>query len=174
MVVNQQMALLNLKTMNKNLFFIVSLSLLGLLNSCSESPYFEKVYSFPGNEWKLSQKPQFNVEIDDTNALYGFVLTLRTTTEYKFNNLWIFWNTKTPDGQNVREPFEIKMVRPDGTWIGKNSGTIIENQITFRPRKISSKGKYVFTLEQGITQDKIGELLDVDLTVTKLQTEKVK
>lgn len=158
--------------MSRTYFFLVCFSILGLatvLSSCSETPHFEKVYSFENNEWKQSQKPRFEVEIDDTNALYGFVLTLRTTTEYKFNNLWIFWNTTTPNGQNVREPFEMKIVRPDGSWIGKNSGTIVENQITFRPRKVAPKGKYIFTLEQGITQDQINEVLDVDLTVTKLK-----
>src|SRR5690606_33235075 len=99
-----------------------------LLTACSEAPYYEEVVSFDGNEWTQKQKPEFTVEIDDTTAVYSFVLTLRTTTEYAYNNLWIFWNTQTPDGEKVREPFELLITNPDGTWIGKNSGTIVENQ----------------------------------------------
>jgi gliding motility-associated lipoprotein GldH len=161
--------------MNKRvLIFCLFIGLTGVLvlSSCSENEFYQKVYSFSGNEWKQKQKPRFEVQIDDTNALYGFVLTLRTTTEYKYNNLWIFWNTKTPDGQNVREPFELKIVNPDGSWVGKNSGTIVENQISFRPRKVAPKGKYTFVLEQGITQEVIDQVLDVDLTVSKLKDKK--
>jgi len=128
---------------------------------------YEKVESFAGNEWKQNQKPTFSVQIDDTTATYEFVLTLRTTTDYKYNNLWIFWNTKTPDGKSVREPFELRIANPDGSWVGKSSGTIVENQLHFQKRKIGVKGKYTFTLEQGITEPAIGELLDVGLKVEK-------
>lgn len=138
-----------------------------LLTACGEAPYYEKVESFNNNEWTQKQKPQFTVDIDDTSAVYSFVLTLRTTTDYAYNNLWIFWNTQTPDGEKVREPFEIKVANPDGTWIGKNSGTIVEHQLHFRNRKIEKKGKYTFTLEQGITEPVIKEVLDVGLKVEK-------
>lgn len=152
---------------NKSVLFLFVLGF-GLF-SCSESPYYEKVVSFENNKWEVNQKPSFEVEIEDTSTLYDFVLTIRTTTEYKFNNLWIFWNTKTPNGDRVREPFELKITTPDGSWIGKNSGTIVENQIHFRQRKISPKGKYTFTLEQGITESVIDNVLDVDLKVEKVK-----
>ena len=158
-----------LKTMmrSKTAFFAILLGL--LVTSCSEAPYFEKVISFDNNKWEVNQKPTFEVEIDDTSVFYDFVLTMRTTTEYKYNNLWIFWNTKTPNGENVREPFEVKIAAPDGSWIGKNSGTIVENQIHFRQRKISPKGKYTFVLEQGITESFIDNVLDVNLKVEKVK-----
>lgn len=158
-----------LKTMmrSKTAFFAILLGL--FVTSCSEAPYFEKVVSFDNNKWEVNQKPTFEVEIDDTSVFYDFVLTMRTTTEYKYNNLWIFWNTKTPNGENVREPFEVKIAAPDGSWIGKNSGTIVENQIHFRQRKISPKGKYTFVLEQGITESVIDNVLDVNLKVEKVK-----
>lgn len=158
-----------LKTMmrSKTAFFAILLGL--FVTSCSEAPYFEKVVSFDNNKWEVNQKPTFEVEIDDTSVFYDFVLTMRTTTEYKYNNLWIFWNTKTPNGENVREPFEVKIAAQDGSWIGKNSGTIVENQIHFRQRKISPKGKYTFVLEQGITESVIDNVLDVNLKVEKVK-----
>lgn len=145
----------------------ILLILSALLGACGKAPHYEKVVSFDNNEWNQKQKPQFEVEIDDTTAVYAFVLTVRTTTEYGFNNLWIFWNTKTPSGEKVREPFELKITNPDGTWVGKNSGTVVENQLHFRNRKIAEKGTYTFTLEQGITEPVIGDVLDVGLSVEK-------
>lgn len=158
---------MRIKKINRSIYILLITAC--FLASCSESPFYEKVESFAGNEWKQNQKPTFSVQIDDTTAIYEFILTLRTTTDYKFNNLWIFWNTKTPNGENVREPFELRITNPDGSWIGKNSGTIVENQLHFQQRKIGVKGKYTFTLEQGITEPSIGEVLDVGLKVEKVK-----
>lgn len=143
-----------------------------LLVSCSEAPYFEKVVSFKDSTWTQAQKPAFKVEIEDTSVLYDFVLTLRTTTDYKYSNLWFFWTTKTPSGEKIREPFELKITNPDGSWIGNNSGTIIENQLHFRQRKMAPKGTYVFTLEQAITESTVGEVLDVGLKIEKVKDSK--
>ncbi len=154
----------------KTLNYLVALATVVLLfSACSEAPFYEDVQSFDGNEWKQSQKPKFNVDIKDTNELYDFVLTVRTSTSYKFNNLWIFWTTKTPKGQVVREPFEIKVANPDGSWIGNNSGTVVENQLRFSRRKMPEKGKYSFTIEQGITQPTLKEVLDIGFKIEKVK-----
>jgi len=148
---------------------IVSLILfLVVLVSCSSTPTYEKSYGFNGNEWPQNVKPSFTVEIKDTTKEYNFVLTLRTTTEYKYSNLWIYMSTSTPDGQKAREPFEIKITNPDGTWAGKKTGTIVENSIYFRKRKLPKPGKYVFQLEQGITNSFVDEVLDVGLLVEEV------
>lgn len=143
------------------MFLFTSLILL----ACEEAPAFEKSYSFKNMEWPQNIKPSFTVEIKDTTKEYNFILTIRTTTDYKYNNLWIYWNTTTPDNQKAREPFEIKITNPDGSWIGKKTGTIVENTLYFNKRKMPVKGKYKFVLEQGITNSKVDEILDVSLLV---------
>lgn len=111
--------------------------------------------------------PSFQVNITDTTKVYDFVITLRTTTSYAYNNLWIFLSSKTPSGLKAREPFQIQIANEDGTWIGVKSGTVIENQLIFKARKFPEKGKYTFTLEQGITEKNIGDVLDVGLRITE-------
>jgi len=135
------------------------------LSGCSEAPFYENVQSFDGNEWKQTQKPTFEVDITDIKKSYDFVLTVRTSTSYKYNNLWIFWATTTPDGQTVREPFELKITNPDGSWHGNNSGTIVENQLRFSSRRMPLKGKYKFIIEQGITQPSIDNVLDIGFKI---------
>lgn len=147
-------------------FILFSILIFGLI-SCSEAPYYEKVYNFDNNEWKQDQKSVFRVSIDDTTSVYRFVLTLRTTTEYKNNNVWLFWTSETPLKDKVREPFEIKIANPDGSWTGKSSGTIVENQLTFAKRKISVPGEYVFTIEQAVTKPVLDDVLDIGLSIYK-------
>jgi gliding motility-associated lipoprotein GldH len=151
----------------KHSLFVVVIAL--LLASCGKKPFYEKVYDFDGNEWNQDQKAVFKVKIDDTTAVYRFQLTLRTTTNYEYNNVWLFWNSETPDKEKVREPFELKITTPEGAWIGKNSGTIVENQLNFADKKISIPGEYVFTIEQAATQKILKNVLDLGLTIYKQQ-----
>jgi gliding motility-associated lipoprotein GldH len=152
-----------MRTRTGSIFIVLAFVLAG----CSSSSVYEKSYDFDHNKWMQNVKPSFSVVIQDTSKAYNYIFTLRTTTEYKYSNLWIYLNSTTPDGQKVREPYEIKLTNPDGTWIGKKTGTIVENTIHFRNKKMPSPGKYVFALEQGITESLIDEVIDIGLIVEK-------
>ena len=150
-----------MKSRNKILFVFVAITLL----SCSEAPFYEKAYSFDNKEWKQDLKLKFEVDIIDIDKEYDFVLSFRTTTDYNYNNLWFFMKTEAPDGSNSREPFEVKISNPDGSWIGTKTGSIVEIPLVFARRKLPLKGKYKFVIEQGITESKVDEILDVVFTV---------
>jgi gliding motility-associated lipoprotein GldH len=146
----------------RSLLFVV---LVTFLFSCDDASFYTKSYSFNNNTWERRVKPKFIVEIKDTKHLYDFIVTLRTSTSYKYNNLWIFLNTTPPNGLSVREPFEIKTCYPDGSWIGKKTGSIVEHTLIFKRRKVPSRGKYKFILEQGITEKLIDEVVDISFEV---------
>jgi gliding motility-associated lipoprotein GldH len=153
--------------MNLKIKHFLYFSALWLFTSCGETPLFEKVYTFNGHQWNQKVKPSFVVNIADTTVSYDFILTLRTTTDYGFSNLWIFLNSTAPHGEAAREPFEFKIADANGFWLGKNSGSVLENQIVFRNRRMPQKGKYTFVVEQGITQSNVDEVLDISLVVQK-------
>lgn len=138
-----------------------------LFTSCTQPTFYEKVNKFENKTWKQNDIAEFDVNIDDTTAVYQFVLTLRTTTDYQYNNMWVFWTTTTPDGTVTREPFQFKITDNSGNWIGKKSGSIVENQLTFSERKLPMKGKYKFRLEQAVTENVVDEVLDLGLSIEK-------
>lgn len=148
----------------------LAIVLVGLLMSCSNDAIYTKAYRFKDQHWTQTMRPTFTVDIQDTTQLYDFIFTLRSTTDYAYNNLWIFLRTTPPFGKSVREPYEIKMADPNGNWIGNKSGTVVEHQLAFKRRKIPFKGKYTFELEQAITEKKVDELLDISLEVRKSET----
>lgn len=139
-----------------------------LLTACQQTALYEKSYSFESETWSQEVKPKFRVDIKDTTKYYDFVLTLRTTTDYQFNNLWIFLNTQTPSGIKAREPYELVIQNEDGTWAGKKTGTVVEFPLTFKSKKLPEKGTYTFTVEQGITESKISEVLDITFKAVEL------
>lgn len=117
----------------------------------------------------MKVKPMFKVNIVDTTKLYDFTITLRTSTDYSFNNCWFYLNTKTPNKIKAREPFEMKITNPDGTWIGQKSGTIVENILQFKRRKFPIKGVYYFQLEQAVIQENLEDVLDVGIRVEEVK-----
>lgn len=153
----------------KNSWILV---LLVFLYSCGDTPLYNKSYSFKNNSWEQNVKPVFKVNIPDTTSFYTIQITVRTTTDYGYNNLWFFIHSKTPLGQVGREPIEMKIANPDGSWIGETSGTIVENTVYFRHRKFPQKGNYVFTFEQGITEQSAKNVMDISYSVTKDPNQK--
>ena len=119
---------MEIRNLIKGVFIIVMI----IVTGCTGSALYEKSFDFENKEWAQNVKPSFTVDIKDTTTAYNFIITLRTTTEYKFSNLWIYLNTATPDGQKVREPYEMKITNPDGSWAGKKTGTIVEKSIYFK------------------------------------------
>jgi gliding motility-associated lipoprotein GldH len=146
-----------------NLAIASLLSLTVLLGACSEKPFFDKTYAFDGKVWEQRVRPTFEVNIQDTAKYYDFVLTLRTTADYSYSNLWVFLNSETPNGITAREPFQFHIANPDGSWIGQKSGTMVDNQMIFKKRKFPIKGKYKFSIEQGITEKVVDQVMDINL-----------
>ncbi|WP_343747474.1 gliding motility lipoprotein GldH [Fluviicola sp.] len=153
----------------KNSWIVV---LIVILCSCGDAPLYNKSYSFKNNSWEQNVKPVFQVSVPDTTQFYTIQITIRTTTDYAFNNLWFFIHSKTPKGQTGREPVEIKIANPDGSWSGEASGTIVENTVYFRHRKFPQKGNYTFTFEQGITEQSARNVMDISFAVIKDPNQK--
>ncbi len=155
--------------MKRNSWFFISILL--LLTACGKAPHYEKSYSFKKKEWTRDIKPSFEVEINDIDKKYNFTVLLRTTTDYNYSNLWIFLKTEAPDGTSAREPFQIHLANPEGAWLGNKTGTVVETALYFKERKLPLKGKYTFTIEQGITSKQVDEVLDITFIVDEVVEE---
>ena len=142
-----------------------------VLFSCGEQPFYEKVVAFDDREWSLDEKPSYTVDVKDVSKEYDFTLSLRTSTDYKYSNLWIFMKTITPDGTVAREPFEIVITNDDGSWVGEKSGSVVTTPLYFRSRKLPKAGEYTFVIEQGITESKVDEVHDLTFRVDESKPE---
>ena len=145
--------------------------LLFVVSACAEAPLYDQSVSFDGSKWSQEVKPQYEVDIPTIDKEYDFTLSLRTTTDYKYNNLWVFMKTVTPEGIVSRVPYQFRITNEDGSWIGNKTGTIVETSMSFPRRKMPQKGKYTFIIEQGITKQEIDEVLDLTLRVEEAKED---
>ena len=140
--------------------------------SCGEQPYFMETISFDGQKWTQNIMPEFKVNFEGDTSSYDVIFTFRTSTDYAYNNLWIYLTTAGPMCPSIsentaffgRKAKELKIAKPNGEWLGQKSGTFIENKLYYIRSKFC-KGTYTFKLEQGITMKEMQNISDVTIEV---------
>lgn len=154
-----------MKKVVKNLSFLVVFGLFAMLQSCGEQPYFDEVYSFDDKSWDKKDTAIFKVDVQDTLMNHDFILSLRTTTDYLYSNLWIYILVTAPDGTTSKVAQKIPMARPDGSWIGKVSGTLVESRLRFDSKPFPIKGEYIFKLVNATQEKSITDVMDIGLRI---------
>lgn len=136
-----------------------------LLTSCGEKPFFDQSYNFPADKWSVEDTARFEVLVEDTLSKFDFILTLRTRNTYKYSNLWVHILSTAPDNTTSKVAQRINLARPDGSWIGRTSGTLVESKLHYRTTSFPKSGTYVFQLVQAIQQDEVADVVDISLRI---------
>jgi len=105
----------------------------------------------------------FKVPIQDTAMLYDLVLTVRTTADFPYSNLWMYLTVDGPLGKSKRFPVEIVTADVQGKWLGDKSGSVVAFSKVITHDRFPKKGKYTFAFEQATTQNVLPEVLDLTL-----------
>ncbi len=161
-----------MRAIKQNKKIISLLVLLFIMQACTDDTLYMQTHKFSDSQWKQNEKPVFKVDFPGDTITYDVIFTLRSTTDYAYNNIWLYITTTGPDCKKVadsksilgRVPVEIKMAKPNGEWIGSKSGTYIDHKLKFRQRRFC-KGTYSFKLEQAVTIGQLDELSDLTIEV---------
>jgi gliding motility-associated lipoprotein GldH len=125
------------------LIFIVSCFL-----SCSNTTH-EEYKSFKNDTWHADSVLMFEYFIEDTTKVYKLDLTIRYTTNYKFQNLFLFLS------ESVVDTLDIKLKEKDGKPTGKGLTDIREITVNIADKKTYEKrGKYILNIEQAMRYGK--------------------
>jgi gliding motility-associated lipoprotein GldH len=148
-------------------YLSLALVLLPIVTSCGKQSYYDEAYSFEDNSWSETDTAHFEIDVDDTIQPFNFIMTLRTSTQYQFSNIWVYVVSEAPDSTKSKVAQRIPLARPDGSWIGRVSGTIVESKLRFDSKIFPMKGKYTFDIVNATQQENIEEVLDISLRVEK-------
>lgn len=161
--------------------------LLGL-QSCLQSPFYQKSYDIPGNKWQVDHKLPFIVDIADTGIYYNMFLLFRHTNNYPYSNIWMKMSIKGPGDSIFRSVrIEVPLATPQGQWLGTGMGEIFEQRrmlvvdhnalpVTLDMISVaessyndifSKKGRYEIRLEHNMREDALPDVLHVGLRIEK-------
>jgi len=150
---------------SKGIFPLLGLFSLLLFSSCGEKPFFDETYDFKSRTWDITDTAYFEFEITDTVKPYDLFLTLRTSTDFTYSNLWVHILSTAPDFSISKAAQVIHLAAPDGAWLGRVSGTTVESRLKYATTSFPLKGKYKIGIVQAIQEDQVNEVLDIGLRI---------
>jgi gliding motility-associated lipoprotein GldH len=151
--------------MKKNvwLFILIILSF-----SCRKDLVYSKYIKFENDEWKRADTAKFELDIQDTNPLYNLYLNIRHADGYPFNNLYVFVQTRYPDGTLTQDTLEIILADSKGKWQGEGLGDIFDFSAPLKQNfKFVQNGKYNIRFIQAMRTDPLPLLMEIGIELKK-------
>ena len=146
--------------------FIILLSF--MVVSCGKAPLFDNNLPIKDSIWKADDNALFEVNVTDTTKNYKFYINIRHTVAYRYSNLYVFMNTRLPNGNITRDTLECMLATPEGKWLGKGFGELKDNQILLNSAlRFPLKGKYIFELEQGMRVKELNDISDIGIRIER-------
>lgn len=116
-----------------------------LLLACSDTKVFDEYCSIPNNSWHADSTLSFDYMTADTNTAYDVILKVRHTTDYAFQNLFLFVH------QNTTDTIELLLADKNGKWFGSGLSDIRERlYILEEKRKFSWNERFQISIEQAM------------------------
>ncbi|MEE4115076.1 MAG: gliding motility lipoprotein GldH [Marinilabiliaceae bacterium] len=150
--------------------FSLILVLLSLLaSSCSDNSisFNEEI---PGGEWSRYNIPRFEAGISDTLNTYDILISLRNSYNYPYRNIFLFVKTVSPRGYSIKDTLEYQLADESGKWYGRGLGDIHNISLPYKSNVLfPDTGTYIFSIEQGMRQDKLEGIIDVGMIIRKAE-----
>lgn len=157
--------------MNRISAAFVFVSLL-FLAACDSTRVYEENTELPEHEWTVRNKLSFNFFISDTITPHNFYFNVRNADDYSYSNIFVFMNTKFPNGKMKRDTIEFVLADESGRWLGKGQGDLLDNQLLYmKAKRFPLKGKYTIEVEQAMRRQSLPGIYNAGIRIEKAVEE---
>lgn len=137
-------------------------------SSCNPNRVFDENKKINKSIWSQDEPLVFLVNLNDTLSTHDVYLNVRNAGMYPFSNLFLFINTRFPQGQIDRDTVEVTLASPDGKWLGDGLGDIFDNRILFHQSvKFPQAGEYRFEIYQAMRMNPLPGIMDAGIRIEK-------
>jgi len=134
------------------LFFLV----VGFV-SCQNENKKEVYHSFNNNTWNTDSIVSFELDNIDTTSSHDLYLMVRHTTNFKFQNLFLFTNF-----ENQQDTLELFLSEKSGRWLGKGFGEIKELKIRIKENiNFNENQDQIFSIEQAMRYEDLEKIINL-------------
>lgn len=146
-----------------------------LLVSCDSNIIKSEYRSLKDGIWDKDNILEFSFSEMDTVQAHDIFINVRNDNTFPYSNLFIIAALTTPEGQVLKDTLEYDMALPDGSWLGKGSGSIKENKLWYKENIVfESSGVYTIEVSQAMRKNGnvagiigLEGITDVGIEVTK-------
>ncbi|MGB5237538.1 MAG: gliding motility lipoprotein GldH [Flavobacteriaceae bacterium] len=130
-------------------FFILFL----IITGCNDALVYSDYKATTNGAWNKDDVKKFEVSSLDSIQPYNVFIMVRNDNTFPFSNLFLIADIQTPDDQIIRDTLEYEMALPDGRWLGKGYGSVIENKLWYKENIVfSNPGVYTIQLVHAMRQ----------------------
>lgn len=147
----------------------LKIAVFGILVSCSdENIIFNDYIDVENTQLSFKDTIVFQTKISDTINPHNIFLQLRTSTDYKWSNMFVFSEIYFPNNKTRTDTFEVFLMDKNGNWNGDKSGIVANfKHSLYKNIKFPIKGDYKFKLIQAMRDTILKEVISVGLKITK-------
>ncbi len=125
-----------------------------LLSSCKDSLVYSEYKPTSNGSWSREDVKEFEISEIDSLDSHNLYIMIRNDNTFPYSNLFLIAELNTPDDRVVRDTMEFEMARPDGSWLGKGAGSVIENKLWYKENIVfTSPGVYKIQLSHAMRQN---------------------
>ncbi len=136
---------------------IIFFFLIGSFFSCQNNRKIELYNTFKDNVWHTDSTVYFEIDNLDTTITNDVYLMVRHTTEFKFQNLFLFTSF-----ENQKDTLEVFLSEKNGKWLGKGFGDIKEIKTKIAEnKKFKNQEKQVFSIEQAMRYEDLEKIVNL-------------
>ena len=131
--------------------------LLVVFVSCQNDTKKEVYHSFKNNTWNTDSIVFLEFDNIDTTSSHDLYLMIRHTTNFKFQNLFLFTNF-----ENQQDTLELFLSEKNGRWLGKGFGEIKELKIKIKENvNFKESQNQMFSVEQAMRYEDLEKIINL-------------
>lgn len=116
--------------------------------------------------WRMDSIYSFQFEIKDTTKAYTVEFLVRNTSQYKYQNLWLFVKKVEPDFTSKGDTVQLFLADDFGNWLGSGIGSYYSAEYIYKDSvHFSQPGTYQYLIRHGMRTDSLEGIHDIGLSV---------
>lgn len=152
---------------NRNKLLATLFLLAVMASACQRNLRYSENYRIEDGKWSMYDPAKYACTIDDTLKTYNIGLSLRTSTDYPYRNIYLFVLTTFPSGTVITDTLQTMVTDEKGKWLGRGAGDIRELTIPFKSNVyFPEKGEYHFRVIQGMRDTILKGVYDVGMKIS--------
>ena len=133
---------------------LLSLVVVVFIASCDDSIVKTDFRETNNGSWNKDNTVEFSFSGLDTVQKHHIYINVRNDNTFPYSNLFLIARLDYPNGETITDTLEYMMAKPDGTWLGKGSGSIKENKLWYKENIVfSPSGVYTLRLSHAMRKN---------------------
>lgn len=137
--------------------------------ACNNNTLYSEHKSVDEKGWNMDDELRFDIDVEDTTAIYDFYVDVRNSKEYPYSNLFLFVTTTFPDHLVRRDTLECPLADQFGQWYGKVSSNYVDGRYLLHNNIVfPMSGNYSFQVTHAMRDTNVTGIKNIGLHVKRL------